>query len=179
MTELQALGGRIGESDEEAFKAVVALMPEVVAIAAQYAPADKSVIADDLTDVVRQAVGEVDGATDGDPVRQRWPANRSCGKPCGWGSYRRTIRTSSAAHRRCTDSEPPCCGRSWSGGGRCERWIRRMSATRPSPSGSPIALTSPFSGSEPRRPTSSGSSICAGLCVGRRATSVDSSGAIT
>lgn len=70
MTELQALGSRIDESNEEAFKRVVALMPEVVAIAAQYAPADKSVIAEDVTDVVRQMMGEVGGATDGDAVRE-------------------------------------------------------------------------------------------------------------
>src|SRR5262245_3073249 len=62
MTELQALSTRIDESDEVGFKAVMGLMPEVVAIAARYAPADKAVLADDAADMVRQVMSDMDGA---------------------------------------------------------------------------------------------------------------------
>ena len=70
MTELQAISARIDESDEAAFKAVMRLMPEVVAIAVQYAPADKAVIAAEATDVMRELVAEDDDPISDDPVRK-------------------------------------------------------------------------------------------------------------
>ena len=68
--DLQGLAGRIDESyGEEAAKTVMRLAPEVLTIAAQYAEADKRILADDVVDMLGQGLKPMVDAIGDDPVR--------------------------------------------------------------------------------------------------------------
>ncbi|MFO0829026.1 MAG: hypothetical protein U0572_12875 [Phycisphaerales bacterium] len=60
ITAMQSLGARVRDDDEEGTLVVLRLMPEVTAIAAAHAPAEKQALAEDASAAMRGLMSEVD-----------------------------------------------------------------------------------------------------------------------